>query len=791
MLIFYMTYSSKNLTGFALLFTITLFTFQQHSFAANQRFINTDWEFAKSDSDISLDKLSTLQWQNIHLPHTPHLEPQIVNNQWKGLAFYRKNLSFSESIKHKRVFLRFEAAMNTADVWLNGIHLYRNNGGFLPFTVDITDHLIGSKNNKLLVKLNNHDNPSIGPKPLHLLDFNTYGGIYRNVQLIVKPSLHITDEILADKAGSGGVFVQYPKVSNEEAEISTLTHINNTSNESRSFELSQQLFFGETLITEYAERHTFKAGVNKQLTIKLLVPRPKLWSPKSPSLYRLVTTIREDNRVIDSQDTVIGIREFAFNENNQLLINGQVTFLRGVNRHQEYPYLGYAISDAAQYRDAVHIKSAGFDYVRVAHYPMANAFMHAADELGLVVLNAIPGWQYYSFSKSFNRYIVDSCKKMIRRDRNHPSVLAWECSLNETEMPSGVVANLHQTVKQEYPSAFSAGWVSGYDIYLQARQHRLQHYEEPKVPYIVSEYGDWEYYAQNAGLSQDSWQDLSPAHRNSRQLLSDGEKRLLQQATNIQESHNDNFTTPAFADGYWVMFDYNRGYADDLEASGIMSLFRLPKFSYYFFQSQRSSDEVSTKYDSGPMIYIASNWDKNASLDVRVFSNMPNIKLFLNDEDVSNKRQEITKNADNLVSAPAVFTLDSFEAGELKAVAYENGLEVVSHRVTTPGEPTRIEVSLGLSKVALQYERGDTVFAYAQLKDKDGFNSFESGIGVQFEVTGDIELIGPSIVTTERGIASALLKVGAFRSENTIKVSSPGFNIKSNSATLQALTSKE
>ena len=187
---------------------------------------------------------------------------------------------------------------------------------------------------------------------------------------------------------------------------------------------------------------------------------------------------------------------------------------------------------------------------------------------------------------------------------------------------------------------------------MQARQHRLQHYSTPNQPYIVSEYGDWEYYAQNAGLNQDAWEGLKEEERTSRQLLNSGEKRLLQQALNLQEAHNDNFTVPAFADGYWVMFDYNRGYADDIESSGIMSLYRQPKYSYYFFQSQRSPEEVDNRYTSGPMVFIASDWQADSRPTVRVFSNAEQVKLYLNDTLIAQQTPDTDALSSHLAHPP-------------------------------------------------------------------------------------------------------------------------------------------
>ena len=220
-------------------------------------------------------------------------------------------------------------------------------------------------------------------------------------------------------------------------------------------------------------------------------------------MYDLKTEIIQNKNVIDREIATIGIKTIKF-EGQDFYLNGKKTFLRGVNRHQEYPYVGYALSDQANYRDAKKIKDAGFDYVRISHYPQSPAFMKACDELGLMTIDAILGWQYFNEDEAFQKHVFQTAKDLIRRDRNHASVLAWEVSLNESWMPEPFIDSLTTIAHQEYPGdqGFTAGWQSyGYDIYLQARQHRLQHYDSTLTkPYVVSEYGDWEYYAMNAGL---------------------------------------------------------------------------------------------------------------------------------------------------------------------------------------------------------------------------------------------------------------------------------------------------
>ena len=551
---------------------------------------NSDWDFLMDSTGITnpglLEKeFGKLPWERVSLPHTPRIEPLLVNDQWQGNCWYRKSFPTSESWYGKLLFLRFEGAMNVAEVWINGDKKMTHYGGYLPFVVEITDDLLQKELNTVYVKLNNEDNTTTGPKPLKDLDFNMYGGLYRDVFLLVKNKIHITDAQFADLPAGGGIFVTYPEVSSEEAVVSIQTHIRNSEDKTLTVELKQVLKReGETVLTA-SEEFRIGPGQSKALRQNMTVTNPLLWSPAGPNLYLLETTLLKKGEILDQELTQIGIRKFEF-RGNKLFINDKESFLRGVNRHQEYPYIGYALSNNAQYRDALKIKEAGFDYVRLSHYPHSTAFMDACDELGIITIDAILGWQYYNEDEIFKSHVIQTCRDLIRRDRNHPSVLAWEVSLNESWMPEPFIDSLIRATREEFPGeyCYTAGWQRyGYDIYLQARQHRLGHPPQfPDKPYIVSEYGDWEYYAMNAGLNQDLWGDLLEEERSSRQAPGSGEKRLLQQAQNIQEAHNDNFNTPAVADGYWVMYDYNRGYADDLEMSGVMGIIPAPQIQLLF-----------------------------------------------------------------------------------------------------------------------------------------------------------------------------------------------------------------
>lgn len=642
------------------------------------------------------------------------------------------------------------------DQWATGRPFF---GGYLPYVVDATPFVRPGQTNLVAVRLDNHDNPITGPKPLRELDFNLYGGLYRPASLRFKDTLHITDPILADQPAGGGIFVTFPEVTDTIAVVRVQTHVRNAGWRARAFALRLRL--RDPTGREVARRivrASLEAGEATHLWAELGVKQPRLWSPATPYLYRLTAELLEDSRVVDMHEERIGIRRIRITPEG-FWLNGRKMFLRGVNRHQEYPWIGNALSDAAQRRDARKIKEAGFDYVRLSHYPQSPAFLDACDETGLLVMNCLMGWQYFNPDPRFVEQKLREIRAMIRRDRNHPSVVLWEVSLNESEQPAWFIEQAQTVARQEYPGdqMYTAGWQPGFDVFLQARQHGGCK-GVTNVPCVISEYGDWEYYAQDAGLQQHLWLNLEPAERSSRQRRADGETRLLQQALNFQEAHNDNLQTSAFADGLWVMFDYNRGYAPDIEASGCMDLFRLPKFGFWFYRSQRDPEELVLGQPLGPMVHIASYHTAASPRSVRVFSNCDEVELWRNGVSLGRRSPDRDRVSTHLRHPPFTFELPGYETGTLVAVAYRNGRAVASHQVHTPGPPERLAVWFDLAGIPFANEGKDAIFVHAELRDARDTLVPTNGHPIALGAIGTVSLIGEPDLPTEAGGATRLLQ---------------------------------
>ena len=414
------------------------------------------------------------------------------------------------------------------------------------------------------------------------------------------------------------------------------------------------------------------------------------------------------------------------------------------------------------YEDVRLIKEAGFRFVRCSHYPHSQYFYEACDEMGLVCLNSMTGWQVFVNSETFIKNTIYELRQMIRRDRNHASVVAWESSINEAGYTHEWGQMAHDAAHEEYPGCFTAAWKNGGDnaypdIYLCAAQHGSKIYASKTAkPVIISEYGDW-----NFGGTKSA----------SRQERGAGDAAMLLHCNNIEESLADNKlqmqNMEVAADAYWDFTDYSPFSSEPTVIKcGLVDMYRIPKHGYYFYKSQNSA----------PMVYIANQWTEESPLDVRVYSNCDEIELFLNGMSLgknrpaksnvtNNKRQETgieyedtrEYSYDTLLHPPFFFKLDSFVGGSLKAVGYIGGKAAAEHEVKTPGEIAAIKLERTDSR-ALNGDGIDQTLIYAKLTDNKGTPVGVNGAELKITVTGAAKLIGPDNICTVGGIATFIVR---------------------------------
>jgi beta-galactosidase len=734
--------------------------------------LDTGWNFRRLAASAGTP---VEPWTAVELPHSPFVADLDGRKHWFGECEYQRTITRpSGSPANGRCALYVGAAMHTASILVDDTEVARHTGGYLPFEVALTERLRDGRPHALTLRLDNRENPEVPPgKPYDDLDFCWYGGLYRNAELRWYPDLHITDPVAAGEVAGGGVFVRTLSASADSAKISVRTHVRNVSSEAKTFQTEVELRCGETPVAKARQAGTTLApGASTTIDLELEVARPALWQPDSPVMHHAQVTLREaDGTALDAHIEPFGIRRISFSRSGGFTINGRRRRLRGTNRHQEYPYAGYAVPTAAHRRDARRIKEAGFDYVRLAHYPQSPDFLDACDELGIVVMNCLPGWQFLG-NERFRAACRQNARDLIRRDRNHPCVVLWELSLNETNMDEDFMTQLNAIGHEEYPGdqMFTCGWQDRYDVFTHSRQHgEIHRWQNGDKALVVAEYGDWEFYASNYGFDQKTGAGLFAQWSHGRKLRQDGEVGLRQQVSNHISALNDTLSSPAVLDGQWSMFDYARGYHPQRAACGVMDIFRLPKFSYYFYRSQRDPNEGSKTWTGGPMVFIASHWTPVSNPRILIFSNCEEVELRLNGVTLGRQKPAKTSLTQYLPHPPFVFDLPTFSPGKLEATGFLNENPVASHRVATPGEAAELSLSIDTVGVAPASDTPDIAIAHASVCDSTGTLCVESTATVSFLIEGDGAFIGPEKIAAEAGIASVVVSVS--RKCHTFKLS--------------------
>lgn len=764
---------------------------------------NPGWRLFKGEVENGeTNNLDDSNWSVVSLPNGIETVPDEASGcvNYQGVVWYRKHFIPELNLKSHKAFLHFEAIMGKSQIFVNGILLKEQFGGYLPIIVDISKHIKWGEPNIVAVRADNSNDPLYPPgKNQEQLDFTYMGGIYRDAWLVTHNTTYITDPNFEDIKAGGGLVIAFDKVSDESAQV--LFRINLKNEASRKFKGKLQLNIrspkGDIITTK-----ELKAAFNKSITLKqeFTIDNPSLWSPEEPNLHFVdIRLIDENNNTIDGFSQRFGIRSLEFKAEQGFWLNGKPynSPLIGGNRHQDYALVGNAVSNNAHWRDAKKMRDAGFKVVRNAHYPQDPAFMDACDELGLFVIINTPGWQFWNENPIFEQRVYQDIRNMVRRDRNRASVWLWEPILNETWYPADFALNTKNIVEEEFP--YKNNYCAS-DQQAHGSEHFDIHFAHPRL----SEKGDANtnldssktYFTREWGDNVDDWGSHNSTSRTARGW---GERPMLVQAQHYaKEEHPfstlDNLYRVWKEDRQhiggtlWHTFDHQRGYHPDPFYGGIMDIYRQPKTSYYMFQSQQKPYEMKEGKPVEPMVYIAHEMTPFSSEDVTVYSNCDEVRLqFTSEGETHIYKRELNSKG---MEYPIITFKDVYdfmvdkqfsrsgnqENSYLLAEGYIDGKCVVMHKVKPSRRPSKLQLNIDYDGTQLQADGSDFITVIASITDDKGVVKRLNNYKIIFEVEGEGELINSlETLTNPRpiqwGTAPALIRATTTAGEIKVKAS--------------------
>lgn len=648
------------------------------------------------------------------------------------IGWYRRTFVVPEADRGKALWVEFDGVYRNCVVWLNGRCLGRNVSGYSSFKFDLAPHVRFGRENTLVVRVDATRTEGW---------FYEGAGIYRHTWLVKAPPLHVAH---------WGTFVSSTLDAGGQARVAIETTLRNDAGDTRSAVLVSRVFDPAGLVVGEARSDTFNVHPGETLTLaqRVHVESPRLWSPETPDLYRLESEVISASMVPDRYETPFGIRTIQFDPKLGFLLNGVRYPIQGTCNHQDHAGVGVAVPDAVQAYRLLRLKEMGCNAYRSAHNPPTPELLDACDRLGLLVVDE---------NRRFDATpeTVSQLERLVRRDRNHPSVILW--SLGNEEFKDAMQSNdewgtpiarvLHETVRRLDPTRpttmpMNADWGKGFsrvvDVqgfnYLKLGDADAFHAAYPDKATLATE--ESSNVATRGVYAADRVRAHVPAYATT----------FPQWGSSIESWFSYYAQRPWIAGVFmWAGFDY-RGeqWPYDWPAIncqfGVMDTCGFPKDSYYFCQAW---------WTTKPMLHLLPHWNwavrDKEPIPVRAYTNAEEVELFLND--VSLGRKAVPRFG--YAEWPVVY-----QAGVLRAVGFQSGKQVSEARVETAG----MEAALTLTpdRRTLRGDGEDCAVVTVSVIDDAGRRVPTSHDLVEFELSGPGRIIGvgngdPSCHESDKG----------------------------------------
>ncbi len=698
--------------------------------------LNSHWLFKSGDvKNGRSDSLNETGFKPVCLPHANAIVPHrdIDMQSFQGISWYRRHFSPSAEYRGSRFILEFQGAAQITEVFVNGTLTGAHRGAYTPFLFDITDRVRFGADNVIALRVDSRRHRDIPPEGT-VIDYMLFGGISRDVSMVITDPLHIE-------------WVFAARDSADPSRVNVHVRIKNSGSVGVRCSVESQIIDSEGAVVA-AGSASGMAGPDLSLEFAYAtgpISQPRLWDTDHPYLYTVRTRVRQDSTVVDECSDTTGLRSVSFSKTDgRFYINGKPLWLHGLNRHETFPFIGRAAANRLQARDADILKyGLGCNIVRCSHYPQDPEFLSRCDKIGLLVLEEIPGWIFVG-DTAWQRTTLKNLEEMVMRDRNHPSVISYGVRINES--------------------------VDVHKLYLKTNQ--LAHTLDPTRPThgvrvaerrnAQSEFFE-DVWAQNFLIPKGKpqplpWLITECVGTGPRQIHSwDPEEQLVQKMLIFAEVLDSVASNKYIAGALgWCAFDYNssHGTADHSVCYyGVADIFRISKPAGMFLKTQADPATV------GPMVYIAHSW-KNPLVpnDVWVAGNCEQVELFVNGKSLGRKTPD---QYPHLPHPLTVWKGVAFTPGEIKAVGYIRGAIAATHVRMTPGPPVALKI---IPDDTVLVDGGDMTRVVVIAVDKYGQTVPGAKNAVALSVSGAADFAGQSLIALEDGITAFFVKT---RSEET------------------------